>query len=409
MANTARLLRQTLTIARRDFVATVFTPTFLLFLFAPIIMLSLSAVGGLSAASVGATAQTKVRIVAIVPTDRAELVRSVDERLRGLYAHTDEPPELVVETPRGDAAAQARALFGARDYDVAAAMFGDFAEPHILYSGRPGAGSDYLAGLAEEVLRTERTGTAALSHPIRVALNAPQRSFGGQNTAAFLTTFGLFFLTLLLAGQAVGTMAEERANKVIEVLAAAVPLEAVFLGKLIGMFGVAVLFVAFWGTIIGQIGGVIPPEQLANIRAIRPAIGWPLFAPLFVIYFAMAYMLLGAVFLSVGAQATTMREIQMLSLPITFGQVSMFGFAAAAAAHPGTWIATAAELFPLSSPFAMGAHAANSAVLWPHLLAIAWQLMWVSLVIAIGARAFRRGVLQSGSGGRGLRGLFRRA
>ena len=51
--------------------------------------------------------------------------------------------------------------------------------------------------------------------------------------------FGIFFLTLFLAGQVVGTMAEERNNKVIEVLAAAVPLESVFLGKLLGMFGVA--------------------------------------------------------------------------------------------------------------------------------------------------------------------------
>ena len=36
MSNARRLIRQTLTIARRDFVATVFTPTFLIFLFAPL-------------------------------------------------------------------------------------------------------------------------------------------------------------------------------------------------------------------------------------------------------------------------------------------------------------------------------------------------------------------------------------
>src|SRR3546814_3184020 len=74
----------------------------------------------------------------------------------------------------------------------------------------------------------------------------------------------------------------------------------------------------------------------------------------------MAYMLLGAVFLGVGAQASTIREIQMLSLPITILQVAMFGWASAAASSPGTWVATAAEIFPLSSPFAMAAHAANS-------------------------------------------------
>ena len=39
-----RLIRQTMTIARRDFIATVFTPIFLLFLFAPLIMVPILAV-----------------------------------------------------------------------------------------------------------------------------------------------------------------------------------------------------------------------------------------------------------------------------------------------------------------------------------------------------------------------------
>ena len=91
-------------------------------------------------------------------------------------------------------------------------------------------------------------------------MTGPVGAASGKGQAAFFTVFGIFFLTLLLAGQAVGTMAEERSNKVIEVLAAAVPLESVFLGKLLGMFGVAVLFVAFWGTVVGNLGLLLPPD-----------------------------------------------------------------------------------------------------------------------------------------------------
>ena len=162
--------------------------------------------------------------------------------------------------------------------------------------------------------------------------------------------FGIFFLTLLLAGQAVGTMAEERGNKVIEVLAAAVPLESVFLGKLLGMFGVAILFVGFWGTVLSQIGAFLPGGAAAGIAELAPAVGLPIFVALFFGYFAMAYMLLGAVFLGVGAQASTVREIQMLSLPVTILQVAMFGLASTALARPNSWLAIFAEIFPLSSP-----------------------------------------------------------
>ena len=189
-------------------------------------------------------------------------------------------------------------------------------------------------------------------------------------------------------------------------LAAAVPLESVFLGKLLGMFGAACLFIVFWATVASGVGSLIPADAMRAFQGGGPAVGLPLFALLFAAYFAMAYMLLGSVFLSVGAQASTVREIQMLSLPITFTQVAMFGVASAGASHPGSWIATAAELFPLSSPYAMAARAANRPEVWPHAAALAWQALWVSIVITLGARAFRRGVLQSGSAQR--RGLFRK-
>src|SRR3546814_4816396 len=90
-----------------------------------------------------------------------------------------------------------------------------------------------MAELAEQTLRADRAGGVALSQATRTQIVRTSTSVSGQHQAAFFTVFGIFLLTVLLAGQAVGTMAEERANKVIEVLAAAVPLESVFLGKLI--------------------------------------------------------------------------------------------------------------------------------------------------------------------------------
>ena len=50
---------------------------------------------------------------------------------------------------------------------------------------------------------------------------------------------------------------------------------------------------------------------------------------------------LGAVFLGVGAQAATVREIQMLSLPITIFQVGMFSLSTAAASAPGSSLSLA--------------------------------------------------------------------
>ena len=400
MTRLRRQLRQTLTIARRDFIATVFTPIFLLFLFAPVIMGAFGAIGGMGAASASRGGAEKARVVAFLPLAEARALALADRAMRPLLLEVASPPEIVAAAPAptpADIAAQARSAFARTDVEVVATLAGPLDRPTITY--RPGGRgtADYLAAAAEQALRIAHTGAAPLSRPVlRQTARDAAPSAGGRRASAFFAVFGIFFLTLFLSGQVAGSMAEERNNKVIEVLAAAVPLESVFLGKLLGMFGVAVLFVGFWGTVVGQVGMLLPGDMGEEFRHLSPAVGAGWFAVLFAAYFTMAYLLLGTVFLGVGAQAATMREVQMLSLPITVVQVGMFGLASAAAARPGTWIATVAEVFPLSSPFAMAGRAANAPELWPHTLALAWQVVWVGVFITVGARLFRRGVLQSG-------------
>jgi ABC-2 type transport system permease protein len=63
---------------------------------------------------------------------------------------------------------------------------------------------------------------------------------------------------------------------------------------------------------------------------------------------------------------------------------------------------------PFSSPFVMLARAAQEPALWPHALALGWQLMWVGLSIRFGSALFRRRVMQSGPQAKRGR-LFRRA
>ncbi|MDB5675105.1 MAG: hypothetical protein JWM65_2087 [Sphingomonas bacterium] len=398
MSRLGTLLRQTLTIARRDFVATVFTPTFLIFLFAPVVMGSFGAIGGLGANAATSGSGDKTRIVALVSGEEARLMMSADAHLRFLYREVnDAPPTLRTVSPGEDPTAQAHALIEDRTVDVTAVLYGPLDHPHILYSTLPPRSADYLAELAEQTLRAEKH-EAPLSIATRTKVDRTSPRLRSGKESGFFAVFAIFFLTLLLAGQVVSGVAEEKGNKVIEILAAAVPLESVFFGKLLGTFGVAMLFLAFWGTLVTQVTTLMPANFAAGLAALTPAMGMPMFTLLFFGYFTMAYMLLGAVFLGVGAQASSVREIQLLSLPITLIQVSMFGLGAIAISKPHSWLATFAEFFPLSSPYYMAGRAAQSPELWPHAVALAWQAIWVAIFVSIGVRAFRRGVLQSGSG-----------
>lgn len=399
MSRLGTLVRQTLTIARRDFVATVFTPTFLIFLFAPVVMGSFGAIGGLGANAATHGGGDKTRIVALVSGDQARTMLAVDAQLRKLYRDEgDAPATLRTDMPGTDPAAQARALIEDKAIDVPVVMFGALDHPQILYTPTATRSADYVAQLAEQTLRVAHSGAAPLSSATRTEIRRVAPRLHSGKESGFFAVFAIFFLTLLLAGQVVSGVAEEKGNKVIEILAAAVPLESVFFGKLLGTFGVALLFLLFWGTLVSQVGTLMPASMAAGLAALTPAMGLPMFTLLFFAYFTMAYMLLGAVFLGVGAQATSVREIQLLSLPITLVQVSMFGLGAIAVSKPNSWLATFAEVFPLSSPYFMAGRAAQSPELWPHAAALAWQAVWVAIFVSVGVRAFRRGVLQSGSG-----------
>jgi ABC-2 type transport system permease protein len=173
------------------------------------------------------------------------------------------------------------------------------------------------------------------------------------------------------------------------------------------------LFIAFWVAMAvggGVIAGLLADpgtlaaaggaSKAASALGSMPATGWPFFLGIGFVYFILSFLLLGAVFLGVGAQAATVREIQMLSLPITIFQVGMFSLSTAAASAPGTSLARFAEIFPFSSPLAMAARAASDDNKAVHLLALGWQAIWVALVIFLSVRLFRAGVLNSGGGWR---------
>jgi ABC-type Na+ efflux pump permease subunit len=52
-------------------------------------------------------------------------------------------------------------------------------------------------------------------------------------------------------------LSKEKANKIIEILAAAIPMDAVFLGKLFAMLAVSMVGIAVWATVIGGFMGPV--------------------------------------------------------------------------------------------------------------------------------------------------------
>jgi len=395
MNDTTRLSRfeAARVIAQRDFRAILFSRAFLFFLLGPLFPIIIGVLAGVIGGQVQRDANTRLVAVAMSEADtqaliaaRARLAPQIGRALPELaMADAGTAPEVILREP-------------GKNY--VAVVGGTLAAPELT---APQPAIDYWSGpvamlAAEAGTRQVAAYPAVAPRPVATSI-AAQR--GDRIRTAQAGQLLLFLLMMLLAGMVLSNLVEEKANKVIEVLAAAVPMDAVFLGKLVAMLGVSLVGIAVWAA-VGSAIALLAGNALPQLPA--PALGWPLFLALGLVYFAMGYLLLGSLFLTIGGLATTVREVQTLSMPVTMAQLLVFFLAASSITRPGSPMELFAAAFPLSSPFAMLARAAQSDALWPHALALGWQALCVLLFVRFGAQIFRRRVMKSGKGGRAVKG-----
>jgi ABC-2 type transport system permease protein len=392
-------------IARRDFVASVFSRFFILFLLAPVAL-----IGFMIFFNVATERQDRAAsqpVVAVV-TDTATS-QALNQARVHLVTGTSEQsfPILRYVDPAENVSAQAQALLADETGNYTAVFSGTLDQPVLTGPMRSDFTTRRMQLLVDESRRTVAL-QGAHAGPTEVALGRVVTEQASGSLATGRRALGqgaqslIFAVTLMLATLLLSTLVEEKSNKIIEILAASVPLESVFLGKLIAMLGISLVGLALWGGMIGA-ALTIFYQLVSNWITLpslpTPAVGWPLFIPLLLLYYTTNFMLLGGLFLGIGGQATSIREVQTISMPVVLLQLMVLLIAMNAVTGSQGAMFWFAYLFPFSSPMAMIALAAKSGALWPHLLALVWQAFWVFVIVRVSSRLFRRTVLKSGTTG----------
>lgn len=386
-----RFVRSAFVIARRDFGATVLSKTFIFFLLSPLFPMLLGGVFG----GIGARVATEAAhpVVAVVSSD-GDFARLSAARRQLVEALADPTVVTLIHyLPEANLAAQERHLLRAGNPPVRAVLAGGLDHPRVTGDL---ADDPITVGQLRLLIANAREPAQAMPAllPVRNVETSSGSLVKDQKAIALYCEMLLFFLTVLLSGMVLSQLIEEKSNKIIEVIAAAMPIDAMFVGKLFAMLAASVLFIGVWICVGALAIQFIKEGGVQTLPS--PATGWTAFIALGIVYFAMNYLLLGAAFLTIGAQASTARQVQIMSMPVTFSQLIFFGFASTAIGNPDSPAAIAAAIFPLSSPMVMLARAAQEPSWWPHVLAIVWQALWVALILRTGAQLFRKTVLKSG-------------
>ena len=208
---------------------------------------------------------------------------------------------------------------------------------------------------------------------------------GVQFVAGFVFVF-LFYLAAILFGYAIAnSVVEEKQSRIVEILAAAIPLRQLLVGKVVGAtvlaMGQMVLFVG-----IGLIG-LSFTEYTALLPAMAGAAAW------YLALFVIGFVALACLFAVAGALATRAEDVQSTSSPVlTLIMIATFGGLFVS----GTWQVVASYI-PIMSTVTMPIRLVEgTAAWWEPLVAMLISLVVAGLVIYVAERIYRRSIMQTG-------------
>ncbi len=399
------IIRAAFVIARRDFTAIIYSKAFIFFLLGPFFPVLAGVAAGSLGGQIAKESAQPVIGVAMIQADSEKLLAARQALAKSMGEKYFTEMKIVGDAAK-DRGGNPQDYLKKKEDNLSVVVTGSLAQPVVTGTTRSvereQADIELLAGYARN--------PGALILPKSTSDIVAETANNDKQLRTVTAQGGqilVFFLTMLLAGMVLSNLVEEKANKIIEILAASIPMESVFLGKLFAMLGMALLGILVW-TSVGFIGLQFVGGSLPSFPT--PAVGWPLFIGLCFTYFILAYLMLGALFLGIGAMAATVREVQTISMPVTMAQLINFFFASYALTKTGEPIEKFASIFPFSSPFAMIGRAALEPTLWHHAVAITGQIFFAVLLLRLGVMLFKKNVMKSGNAGRikeeGKRKLF---
>lgn len=247
-----------------------------------------------------------------------------------------------------------------------------------------------------------------------------EKSSEGAFGLAYGASILMYMFILLYGVQVMRGVAEEKSNRIMEVMVSSVKPFQLMMGKILGIGSTALLQFALWvglsllvTTVAGQFiagdpesikemadqGGKMAQQgsAMSGISDFFSSADFGIALIVFIFYFIMGYLMYAALFAAVGSAVDQEQDTQQLTFPVTMPLIIGFFIAQTAAQDPNSQMAFWASMIPFTSPIVMMVRVAFGAY-------ETWELI-LSMVILVGsfvgvtfmsAKIYRVGVLMYG-------------
>jgi ABC-2 type transport system permease protein len=258
-------------------------------------------------------------------------------------------------------------------------------------------------GLAHD-MRESRAEIVSLTPTSAVApkkgdLAAGVRENGGHILGialGYMTWIAIFSSSMILLGSVI----EEKASKVLEVLLASASAESLLIGKVLAVAAVLMTVWGIWGlTAFGLATygfSSMPPETVRDISAALAGVFSLGHVALLLGYFTGGYLMFGVFFAAIGAFCETQKDAQAIIGPMTMIMMIPMITMQVAFTSPDLPMLRYMSWFPLFTPFLMPLRLAQP-LPWYEIAGTLTGMGVVALVmIGVGRRAFKVGALTGG-------------
>ena len=259
-----------------------------------------------------------------------------------------------------------------------------------------------LAAIMDAAVRALRRHLPPAPELTAVTVEPPRSQSDDAEVLAAMLGASLLLATVAVYGQWVLTgVVEEKSNRVVEVIVAAVRPRHLLAGKVIGIGLLGLAQVAL-------VGGLAAVLLVAGVFDAPASLGTSVV--LVVPWFALGYALYAVAYAAAGAIASRSQDANSAGTPVTYTLLAAFllGYAVLTADANGP-LAHVLTLFPLTAPLVLPARSALVGVpLWEHAAAVLIVLATIYGAIRIAGRIYEAGLLRSGPA-LGLRAAIRLA
>jgi ABC-2 type transport system permease protein len=201
----------------------------------------------------------------------------------------------------------------------------------------------------------------------------------------FVFVFLFYFAALVFGMQLASSVIEEKQSRIVEIIAAAIPLRHLLAGKVLGNTALALIQLLIY-VAVGLVG-----LTFTSYKSYVPALSGP--TAWFIAFFLAGFAALACLWAVAGSLASRTEDLQTTSTPLTMLMLVMF-FGGISLDGRGQVIAS---FIPPVSAVVMPKRILTGGVAWwEPLVALGLLAVFAALTVMVGERLYRRALLQTG-------------